>query len=418
MWKNIGAGINYLIGMTALTGVGLAFRYAENWSFTSPVDPTRQTLILDKTSRPTLPVSPSVVSTDSQQTTWEVAFVTGHDLPEIAEPSNSGDELHFGITEVTLPSLRTRGSLDLEPRKQSSVDITVRRAAARPLSEDEFYEHLQSRLPAQEPADVLVFVHGFNVSFHEAVCRVAQMAHDMPFSGVIVAFDWASQASSLGYRRDQQTVDATSTLLARTLARLRTELPRETRLHVLAHSMGNRLTLKALLHLELQPTVISSHPWKPNGSEIALLRPPFPEWQAFGSAANGGPPLTHLVFAAPDVDAESFAVSLTRISRAAQTMTLYCSDTDFAMEASRIANAIEGSEYRAGDSRSNIRHGKLHTIRLSGVNPADPFGHSYYGSHPGMLTDLSELLQHDRPPTQRATLAAGGPNQRDVWRLR
>lgn len=413
MLKLLGHGLTYVISMSALTGVGLALRYAGSWSPTTPVDPTRQTLRLDSQAAPEFAASPAVVDSDSVQTTWEIAFVTSRYLTEFGPASVPTENLHFGMTDVVLPADRTRGTLDF---KNSTA--AVRRSKAQACAEEKFYQRLRAKLPEDKPADVLVFVHGYNVSFDEAVCRAAQMGQDMPFSGLIIAYDWASQAKTAGYLHDQRTVDTSFQQLAGVLARLRSELSPATRLHVLAHSMGNRLTLQALQFLEHRPTIVSSVPMRPSTSEIRLLRPPHPEWQSFGAGSLRRQPLTHLVFAAPDVAPEQFQAALESISSATQFMTLYCSDTDFALEASRIVHGHGRDSFRTGDSRSRVRSDRLQIIRLSGVSSGDPFGHSYYGSHPGLLTDLAHLLQRDLPPAERATVIADGPPGRDLWRLR
>jgi esterase/lipase superfamily enzyme len=48
---------------------------------------------------------------------------------------------------------------------------------------------------------LLFFVHGFNVSFVEAVVRGAQLAHDLEFDGDLLVYSWASMGAVLSYGR-------------------------------------------------------------------------------------------------------------------------------------------------------------------------------------------------------------------------
>ncbi|MDG1897794.1 MAG: alpha/beta hydrolase [Fuerstiella sp.] len=106
------------------------------------------------------------------------------------------------------------------------------------------------------------------------------------------------------------------------------------------------------------------------------------------------PALANLILAAPDVDTQEFDVLAGSIRHVAGKITLYASDTDFALEASK---KVHGGAFRAGDSRATVSVAGLQTIRVSGVSAGDPLGHSYYGSNTTVLTQLSRLL---RPPVQ------------------
>jgi esterase/lipase superfamily enzyme len=406
MLKTIGILARYGVSMTVLAVVGLGLRYAGSWSPTTPTDPTREAISL-KPSEP-LP-SPVVVRRDHEETVWEIAYAT----------DRVGDDLSYGTIHVAIPRFRARGSLDLASDEELS-DAPIRLQTPADCDVGEFYKHLARQLDDAETLgvgrDLLVFVHGYNVSFDSAVARVAQMAEDMPFSGVVLAFDWNSQAEILGYYADSRMVGPAARRLADVLANLHARLGDDARIHVLAHSMGNRVTLRALASLEMQRTVISDRGFDVTKADITLLKPQYPDWKPAGLKPRERPPLCHLVFAAPDVDPEEFRDTLAAISGAAKQMTLYSSDSDFALEMSRYANLHDQHTFRSGDSRSRLRAGCLQTIHVTGVNRGDPFGHAYYASHPGLLTDLSALLLHDTPPAKRPTVTADGGG--NTWRLR
>ena len=99
--------------------------------------------------------------------------------------------------------------------------------------------------PTDTSHDILIFVHGYRTSWANAVKRSAQFSYDLEFDGHTVVYTWPSQDKLLAY-----TVDETNAAWA---APHFTELLRELlansgarRVHIVAHSMGNRITTEAL----------------------------------------------------------------------------------------------------------------------------------------------------------------------------
>ena len=56
----------------------------------------------------------------------------------------------------------------------------------------------------------LVFVHGYNMSFENAVRRAAQIANDLKFDGGTFLFSWPSRNNILDYLSDREAVDVTA----------------------------------------------------------------------------------------------------------------------------------------------------------------------------------------------------------------
>jgi esterase/lipase superfamily enzyme len=57
--------------------------------------------------------------------------------------------------------------------------------------------------------EALLFVHGFNVTFDDAVPRAAQISYDPAFGGPTIVFSWPSQGGMLpfDYRRDERNAE-------------------------------------------------------------------------------------------------------------------------------------------------------------------------------------------------------------------
>jgi esterase/lipase superfamily enzyme len=61
---------------------------------------------------------------------------------------------------------------------------------------------LVQRAPKRQ---ALVFIHGFNVSFEEAVFRFAQIVHDSRANVAPVLFSWPSKGSPFAYEYDSES---------------------------------------------------------------------------------------------------------------------------------------------------------------------------------------------------------------------
>ena len=91
----------------------------------------------------------------------------------------------------------------------------------------------------------MVFVHGFNTSFDDAMKRATQLSFDLQFDGILIAFAWPSQGLARSYLVDQSMATKSVKPLISFLDQIRDTLP-NFRIHLLAHSLGNRVMLNAL----------------------------------------------------------------------------------------------------------------------------------------------------------------------------
>ena len=113
----------------------------------------------------------------------------------------------------------------------------------------------------------LVFVHGYNTGFDGAMKRAAQVAFDLEFDGILIPFAWPSQGETTGYIKDRRMSLQSVDVLADVLKELKQTMP-GVRIHLLAHSMGNQVLLRALCKIasgdgkkeRLFGQVISAHP--------------------------------------------------------------------------------------------------------------------------------------------------------------
>ncbi|MCB1178810.1 MAG: alpha/beta hydrolase, partial [Leptospiraceae bacterium] len=90
----------------------------------------------------------------------------------------------FGTCEVNVPMMHDIGNLDYEPIKND--DETFKFVSHNSLNASSFLDAVKKN-PYPE---IIVFVHGFNVKFEEAVLRAAQIKYDLKFPGEVVLYTW------------------------------------------------------------------------------------------------------------------------------------------------------------------------------------------------------------------------------------
>jgi esterase/lipase superfamily enzyme len=296
-------------------------------------------------------------------------------------------ELRFGACEVSIPRDHRMGSIErpsiwkLEFRPDPEKHMVLVDLSALPRTA--FFARVRSAVQGSQEKEVLVFVHGFNVSFTEAVLRTAQLAYDLGFDGAPITYSWPSQSSlSLtGYHADETNAEWTAPHLEQFLAEIASR-SNARRIHVIAHSMGNRPLTDALRQIAARMTPASK------------------------------PPFDQIILTAPDMDLDTFRQIAGQIARPGQRATLYASSGDEALQFSR---KIHGDYPRAGDSgRDIVVLRGLDTIDVSKVDTS-LVGHSYYGDNRSVLTDLFGLIRDSKAPANRFGLKPRSKNGLPYW---
>ena len=293
------------------------------------------------------------------------------------------DVLQFGTCKVSIPPDRVIGEVKrpsfwkgdwFEDPMRHHVALDVERTEAQP-----FFDALKTVVATSDAKDAFVFVHGYNVSFEEAVIRTGQIKHDLEFDGPAIAYSWPSQGQEGKYKIDEANVGWSVAHLHRFLLELEARLEAD-RIHLIAHSMGSRALSAALLR-------------------IALER-------------RGKPPLfNEVVFAAPDIDRDTFQQYIApSILGAGTRVTLYASSRDEALDASEL---VHGSA-RAGDTAGGVVVVEgMDTIDVSNVSGS----HSYIGNSGSVLGDLKALLGSGRVLEEKPGFRQARFEDRPYWIL-
>jgi esterase/lipase superfamily enzyme len=115
---------------------------------------------------------------------------------------------------------------------------------AEPLENAEFCTQLGRAVTENGGRSVLVFLHGYKVTFKEVARRAAQFSYDTQFQGAVVLFSWPSQGGILGYFADEERAGVSAARLIDFLRIL--EGGPWDHVHLVAHSMGNRVVVLGL----------------------------------------------------------------------------------------------------------------------------------------------------------------------------
>lgn len=277
----------------------------------------------------------------------------------------------FGVARVSVPDDHRMGALE-KPRWwklqfRTDPEKHVALLGTAPLDQAAFTERASTAITSAATPEALIFVHGYNVTFTDAARRAAQIAYDLQFDGIPMLYSWPSEGETLSYPADADNSLWTRPYFADFL-RLTLGGIGAQRVHLLAHSMGNRVVTQGL----------------------ADLTP----------AESKG--LGQVVFAAPDVDAGVFTQLATQFLRRAHRYTLYASSSDRALQMSQTLAHYP----RAGQSGPDI-------VVIDGLDTIDAsqldtgfMSHSYFGDRTSVLSDLFSLIRNDLEPGRRFGLTA------------
>lgn len=310
--------------------------------------------------------------------------------------------LRVGKATVSIPHTHSKGSLERPGRilwwelsENSARHVSIQSAVEG--DEGGWLADLKAAIGSGRDdgtaRDILLFVHGYNTSFDQAIRRAAQLAFDVGFRGATVAYSWSSSGAGIGYAADEDAILETGSLLEEALARLLRQSGAR-RLHVVAHSMGNRGVIHALREVS---------------------RRPLPK-----TASD----LSQVVFAAPDVGVALFTdfisdyfrhlkTSFNRRSGELARLTLYTCGDDYALGLSHALNKSN----RVGDSRQQlVVIPPLDTVDATkAIVSRDT--HAYFVSNRDVLSDLWSVLRGQKA-AERASLDPVRSPAGDYWALR
>ncbi len=284
--------------------------------------------------------------------------------------AGSGETLktpRFSLASVSIPpghkpGVIERPSITPESRNRHFVALGERKIEA-----DAFQQDLAAQLSGRvgTSRDVLVFVHGFNVSYDEARFRLAQIVHDGSFTGVPVLFHLAVAQPDPRLWQRQGERDR----LARSAGEMLQDIaatPGVGRVHILAHSMGTWLAMEALRQ------------------------------SAIAGRADLGGRIGEVMLAAPDIDIDVFRAQMARVGKAAR-VSVFAQADDRALS---VSSTLAGSRTRLGalnlDDKSHLAELDGLNVRVYDVRGAagtsDFFRHGTFAEAPSVVRTIGAQL--------------------------
>ncbi len=293
--------------------------------------------------------------------------------------------IYYGKCDVYIPRTHKIGSTGSNwwQRLLTGADDRLKIRNHTRFNEEEFWKSTTGHLAALTEIErtALVFVHGYNVSFGSAMIRAAQIGADLkvPLTAV---FSWPSSASLKGYAADVAAIEASEQKICDFLTRFLERSGAE-RVHLLAHSMGNRGVLRS-----------------------------FQEF-ARRAAATAKVPFGQIFLAAPDVDTDLFLQIASAYKDMSLRTSLYVSSNDRALASSGI---IHGAP-RAGYAPPITIVSGIDTIEVSAID-LSRLGHGFFAAARAVLTDMHALMVNNDPPSRRMGLVEWQNGENIYWRIR
>lgn len=318
---------------------------------------------------------------DGHSTTSTVFYVTDRE-PDRGWPGGFGkhwsDKASCGSVEASVPAANLPG----DPIPTGSIKALTAVACAS-AAMDGIAGAIAAEARARGCGSVLLFVHGFNTLFSDAILRAAQLAGDTQAGCVAAAFSWSSEGEVARYVADIEHSSYAAPMLESFLRALaRTGL----RVDVVGHSIGTRLVLSALSALALQPN---------------------PPPQNF---------IGEMILAAADVGADPANNDFVHLLHDAlpfvHRTTIYASAGDAVLA---ISASAHGEVPRAGHRPVSDRRIQTPASERAGAKqivdvvdatqaPAELLGHSYYGLSYEAVSDIA-LALHGIPARERLSPA-------------
>lgn len=263
-------------------------------------------------------------------------------------------------------------------------DDQLRFGQLTPLAEEDFFAGLRQAVTQAQAKDgekhALVFLHGYNNTFEDAAIRAAQLGFDLGVNGPTAFFSWPSGGSVMAYPADEAAIEASEQAITDFLVDFAAHCPAD-RIHLIAHSMGNRGLLRALQRIA--------------GNAETLGRVRFDQ----------------IILAAPDVDQDVFQGLARLYPECSRRTTIYASRRDLPVHLSFWLHRAP----RVGYFEPYTIAPGIDTVAVPGFN-IDLLGHAYFAQAKPMLDDIAALLYSNQAPAARKLDQASSENGA-YWRM-
>lgn len=211
---------------------------------------------------------------------------------------------------------------------------------------------------------VLIFVHGFNNRYEDAVYRFAQIVHDSKTDAAPVIFTWPSRASIFDYSYDKESTNYSRDALEE-LLRAAVNSPKVGEITIMAHSMGTWLAVETLRQMAIRDGHVPKK-------------------------------IQQVILASPDLDVDVFGQQLRALGKDKPKFTLFVSRDDRALTLSR---RISGNVDRLGQInpaeepyRSMLEKQGITVLDLTALKSGDRLNHGKFAESPEVVRLIGNRL--------------------------
>ncbi|MFD1704140.1 alpha/beta hydrolase [Methylopila henanensis] len=310
--------------------------------------------------------------------------------PGVLFSGERGTRLALTQISVSIPpdAARKAGEVQWPRRLPADPSKEFSTVAARQMDREQARAWFRSETTGRKK-HVLLFVHGFNNGYEDAVYRFAQIVHDSGTDAVPVLFTWPSRGSLFAYNYDRESTNYSRDALEEVLQNL-AAAPEVKDVSVLAHSMGSFLAMESLRQMAIRDGRIA-------------------------------PKIRNVILAAPDVDVDVFKQQLGEMGAPGRRprFTVFVSRDDTALRvSSRIAGQVPrlgAIDPKAEPYRSEFETQKIDAFDLTDLRTADPLAHGKFAASPqvvkaigGRLVAGQEISANELSLGERVGQAAAG----------
>lgn len=215
----------------------------------------------------------------------------------------------------------------------------------------------------------LIFVHGYNTRYDDAVFRFAQFVHDSGTDFTPILFTWPSRGEVTQYVYDRESTNYSRDAFEE-LLRTAAAAPDVKEISILAHSMGTWLTMETLRQIAIK-----------DGRVPAKIH--------------------DVILASPDIDGDVFRRQVARLGQPRPRLSLFVSRDDKALDFSKmLAGDVErlGAIDPGSDAwKSTLEKENIHVFDLTDVKTADRLAHGKFAADGDVVRLIGGRLVAGQP---------------------
>lgn len=277
-------------------------------------------------------------------------------------------ELQFADLTISIPTHHVAGEIEWPDQIPPDPLLHFVTTDRQFLDGTEFLSKIRTRARqgGDEANSVLVFVHGYNTLYEEAVYWFAQIVHDSGYRGTAILFSWPSLGKAPMYIADREASTYSRDYLDQALQEI-SRLSEVHEINILAHSMGNWLAVETLRQAKLE-----------------------------GHGSYNGK-LGEVILASPDLDVTVFRTQLDIIDPLPRPITILVSGDDKALA---LSTALAGGVDRAGRVTANdarvlaaAKRYQLNVVDLTAVDDGQGNNHSKYSKSAAVIEAIGHKLE-------------------------